>query len=51
MPPKQQTFFSVRNDALKNGLETFTFTNKEGITKTYERFQMNKGLFSYRLQK
>lgn len=54
MPPKRKLnpamkkFMARKKKALKNNEKNFKYTNSEGKTITYERFKMNKSLYSYR---
>ena len=48
---KENKFMQAKNNALKNNLESFEYTNNNGEKKTYERFKMKSGMVAYRTKK
>jgi len=45
---KMNDFMKAKEKARKAGAESFTYTNKDGKTKTYKKFVMSTGMVAYK---
>ena len=48
---KMNDFMKAKENARKNNLNEFEYTNKEGKTKTYVKFVMKTGMVAYKSKK
>jgi len=45
---KMNDFMKAKEDARKSDAESFEYTNKQGVKKTYVKFVMSTGMVAYK---